>query len=102
MCEELIGLLGAMVGAGAVLTSTWLQHWLASRQQKQIDAPRKAMLLQMINNPTLGTGWRKLETLSRVIGANREDTTRLLISVGARGNEREVDVWALTSKYPLP
>src|SRR5687768_15406484 len=98
MCEALIGLLGAGVGALAVLASTWLQHWLAARKQEKEDAPRKAMLLHMLNHMPPGIEWRELETLARVIGASREEATRLLISVGARGSEAGNDVWALTSK----
>jgi len=32
--------------------------------------------------------WRKLSTLFRVIGADRDTTTRLLIELGARGSEK--------------
>jgi hypothetical protein len=102
MCEAMIGLLGAVVGAGAVLGSTILQHWLAERQQDKLDAPRMEMLKSMLENPPQGATWRKIETLSRVIGASRDDTTRLLIKIKARGNEQENDVWGLISKHPLP
>ena len=102
MCEALIGLLGAVVGALAVLASTFLQDWLANRKQEKLDKPRMAMLLHMLNHMPPGVEWREFDTLSRVIGASREETTRLLISVGARGSEAGNDVWALTSKKPLP
>jgi len=93
--------MGALVGAAAVITSIFVKHWLDLKEREKVDAPRKRMLLQMLKNPPPGTEWRKFETLSRVIGASREDTTRLLISVGARGNEKESDVWALESDHPL-
>lgn len=102
MCEALIGLLGVIVGALATLASAVLQHKLAACKQEKEDAPRKAMLRHMLKNMPQGTEWRKFETLSRVIGANREDTARLLISIGARGNEGDNDVWALLSDKPLP
>ena len=46
-------------------------------------------------------GWRKTATLSRVIGADREVTTRLLIEIGARGSESEDEVWGLIDEHPL-
>ena len=102
MCSALIGLLGAIIGAAGVIMSTIVNHHLAESKQEKIDAPRKAMLLSMLQNMPNGTEWRRMETLSRVIGASREDTARLLISIGARGNENGNDVWALINDKPLP
>lgn len=49
--------------------------------------------------------WRKLSTLSRVIGADADTTKRLLIELGARGSEKPredgEEVWGLISKHPL-
>ena len=46
-------------------------------------------------------GWRKMSTLSGVIGASRDETARLLISIKARGSESGEDVWALIKNKPL-
>ena len=45
-----------------------------------------------------------MTTLSSVIGASREETARLLIELGARGNEKANgnDVWAFIINKPLP
>ena len=49
--------------------------------------------------------WRKLSTLSRVIGADDDTTRRLLIQLGARGSEKPrgdcEEVWGLISKHTL-
>ena len=49
--------------------------------------------------------WRKLSTLSRVIGADADTTRRLLIQLLARGSEKPrgdgEEVWGLISKHPL-
>jgi hypothetical protein len=49
--------------------------------------------------------WRKLSTLSRVIGADADTTKRLLIELGARGSEKpredNEEVWGLISKHSL-
>ena len=101
MCEALIGLAGAFVGAAATLAAIWMQHRFQVRQQEKIDIARREMLASMLNNPPQGAEWRRLETLARVIGADHSETTRLLIEVGARGAESEENVWALKSQKPL-
>lgn len=102
MCEAAIGLLGALIGAIAAIGAVVVQHYLRGFKQEKIDAPRRAMLKQMLEKMPEDKEWRNIETLSRVIGADRADTTRLLIEIEARGSESENDVWALISKKPLP
>lgn len=58
------------------------------------------MIRKMLENPA--HEWREFETISRVIGADRAETTRLLIAEGARGSEAGGDVWALITRRPLP
>jgi len=58
-------------------------------------------LKTMLDNPGQ-TGWRKMETLSGVIGASRDETARLLIECGARASETGSDVWAYEKNEPLP
>ena len=101
MCEALIGLAGAGVGATATLAAVYMQHHFQTRKQEKIDSARRAMLISLLNNPPAGKEWRRLETLARVIGADHTETTRLLIEVGARGSEREENVWALSALKPL-
>ena len=55
----------------------------------------------MLENPSKG-GWRKMETLSGVIGASREETARLLIEIDARVSETGRDVWAFIKNKPIP
>lgn len=61
----------------------------------------KGVLKDILDRPGKD-GWRNMETLSRVIGCDRETTARLLIEIGARGSETENDVWAYIKDKPLP
>lgn len=94
-------LLGSISGVVGTLAGVWLTHRLSTNEKRQIDKARKAMLKSMLEDTPEGVEWRELSTLSRVIGADRDETTRLLIAVGARGSEKDNDVWALISKKPL-
>lgn len=101
MWEFLSGFIGVLTGATVSGTAIWLKYYLDRKDQINLDNLRKEMLHHMLRNPPPDTEWRKLETLARVIGADDETTTRLLIELGARGNEKEKDVWALKSDKPL-
>ncbi len=94
-----LGIIGVVVGSVGTLGANWFQHHLETRRERALDAQRKQMLTKMLSSER--HEWRKLETLSRVIGADTSTTTRLLIELGARGSESENDVWALQSRKPL-
>lgn len=95
------GVLGTTIGSAVTLLGQWVKHhWETEKAQKR-DENRKALLRQMLSNPG-PTGWRKMNTLSNVIGANREETARLLIEIGARASETGTDVWAYITDKPLP
>ena len=100
MTEAIWGFLGSMIGAAAALVGFIVQDAIAERRAKRRDAPRRKMIRQMLENPAYE--WRELETISRVIGTDRAEATRLLIAEGARGSEDGNDVWALVSRKPLP
>ncbi|HYX00167.1 MAG TPA: hypothetical protein VE822_13720 [Candidatus Elarobacter sp.] len=96
-----VGLIGSIVGGLLVIGGNLLLNWLQHRDEKSLDDARKKLLEKMLN----ASDWRKLSTLFRVIGANRDTTTRLLIELGARGSEKQrpdgEEVWGLISKHPL-
>ena len=96
-----VGLLGVFVGAIATTLSTILLNWLQGRKQNSLDAARKELLCKLLRT----RDWRKLSTLSRVIGADPEETRRLLIGIDARGSEvprnDDEEAWGLISKHPL-
>jgi len=100
MTAAVWGFVGSMLGAVATLAGFLVQDAVAERRAARRDAPRRIMIRQMLENPA--HEWRELETISRVIGTDRAETTRLLIAEGARGSEDERDVWALVSRKPLP
>ena len=95
------GLWGVVIGALVTIAATFIQHWLQQGRAEKVAKKRRALLKKMLKNPPPGTEWRTIEKLSQVTGAGREETTSLLIEVGARGSEGEKDVWALESKKPL-
>ncbi len=96
-----IGILGVVVGSLATISGNVLLNWLQGRKQKSLDEARKGLLREMLTE----RDWRKLSTLSRVIGADSDETRRLLIAINARGSELPKDdndeAWGLISKHPL-
>lgn len=102
MTAAIFGFLGTLIGAVTTIAAIWIKERLDRKRRDKEDAPRKALLRTMLQNMPDGMDWRKMETLSRVIGAQRDETARLLISIGARGSESGEDLWALISEKPLP
>ncbi len=45
--------------------------------------------------------WRNLSTLAAVIGCNEETTKNHLISIDARGSEKNDGKWGLISRHPI-
>lgn len=95
------GVFGTTIGSAVTLLGQWIKHNWETKNARKRDDGRKALLRQMLDNPG-PTGWRKMSTLSRVIGASQDDTARLLIEIGARGSETGNDVWAYAKDKPLP
>jgi len=100
MYDFWLGIVGVMVGIVGTLFTNWCNHRWRTENQRSLDSRRKAMLTTMLSSKGREE-WRKLDTLSRVIGADYETTTRLLIELDARGSESDKDVWALQSRKPL-
>ncbi len=89
----LIGVITGILGQGVI-------EWLRGCPKRKLDKQRES-LLQCLLKDTKKHEWRDLETLSKVIGADQAETTRLLIKIGARGSTGEKNVWALIEKKPL-
>lgn len=96
-----LGIIGVMVGSIGQFIIDRFKYRRETRAQRELDDKRKALLRTALENPPPGKEWRSLQTLSRIIGASYETTTRLLIELDARGSETENEVWALRSKKPL-
>ncbi len=99
--EFLLGIIGVAVGSIGQFVIDHFRHKRETKAQRELDDRRKELLKDALKNPPTGKEWRELQTLSRIIGADYETTTRLLIEIGARGSETENEVWALLSKKPL-
>lgn len=95
----IVGLVGVLAGAAISIVGSLLLHWLQDRPRKLLDEGRKKLLLQMLRDTRFQ--WRKMATLSRVIGADEETTKRLLIEVGARGSEKDDGLWGLIESHPF-
>jgi hypothetical protein len=97
----LIGLAGAVIGSLLTIGGNLLLHWLREKPQNDLDKNRIAMLKTMLDDDRFPEKWRKLSTLSAVIGANEEDTKRLLFKAGARGSEKADGKWGLIKNHPF-
>lgn len=95
----IVGLVSAVVGSLLTLAGNIMGHCLKERAEAKRDAPRKQLLLQMLQHSEYG--WRSLETLAHVIGADDDTTKRLLLEVGARASEDGKQLWGLI-RNPLP
>lgn len=93
-----MGLLGVIVGG--VISS--LPKMIELFEKKSLDTRRKKYIHSMLTNNKFK--WRKLSTISRVIGADEDETKRLLIMMGARGSEKKdhENMWGLIEINPLP
>lgn len=96
----LIGVTGAVIGSIATVAVQWLSHHLHEKAAAKRDKPRKDLLLEMLQSPKYQ--WRRLETLTHVIGSDEETTKRLLLEVGARASEDGQPLWGLIERNPLP
>jgi hypothetical protein len=65
-----------------------------------MDEKRKELLTKMLSNPA--HPWRKLTTMANAIGANEEETKRLLLEIDARGSTTGNGNWGLIARVGLP
>lgn len=95
----LIGVIGAIVGSLLTILGNFALEWFKSKSQRTLDKSRQDLLKEMLSDPSYE--WRNLSTLSAVIGCDEETTKHHLISIGARGSEKNDGKWGLISKHPL-
>jgi len=100
------GFIGGVLGVIGTLVSSYfgprkLEEWREKRKAEKWDGPRKRLLLNMLNGPTMQM--RSIETLCRASGTEPEECRRLLIEIQARGirlkGNREG--WVLIKNRPL-
>ena len=97
----IVALVGVVVGAVISVIGNITLHQMQNSSRKMLDNRRKELLKKMLNDSRFPQGWRKLSTLSRVIGSDIETTKRLLLEVGARGSEKDDDMWGLIERHPF-
>lgn len=95
----MIGIAGAVIGSIATIAGNIAMHFIKECTAAKKDKPAKDLLNEMLNHND--HTWRKLDTLSHVIGASEEKTRQLLLEVGARASEDGKSLWASKSKAPL-
>ena len=98
----LIGILGGVIGSILTVLGNIAFHLFKEKPQKDFENQRIAILKEMLNDNRFPENWRKLSTLAAVIGANDEETKRLLIKAGARGSEKADEKWGLIKNHPFP
>jgi len=70
-------------------------------QRRSDDAPRETRLRELLTNLPDGVEWRSIKLLSESIGADENETARLLVRIGARRSTGDRNVWALKSSKPI-
>ncbi|MDP2714149.1 hypothetical protein [Rheinheimera sp.] len=98
----IIGLVGAVIGSLLTMFGNILLHWIKEKPQSDLEKSRINMLVTMLDDDRFPQKWRSLSTLSAVIGANDEETKRLLFKAGARGSEKADGKWGLVKNHPFP
>jgi hypothetical protein len=91
--------IGSIVGGVGSFAATWLSAHLNRKRPDPADEAAKTLLRKMLGSEKYP--WRKLQSLSNVIGADEATTRRLLLEVGARGDVGQGAVWALVSRRPV-
>ncbi|MCJ8323124.1 MAG: hypothetical protein HRU29_03510 [Rhizobiales bacterium] len=94
------GIIGVIIGSFLQIFVNFVAHKIKTNNNRELDRKRKKMLTQMLDNPG-PKGWRTMKTLSSVIGANREETARLLIELDARASETKNDSWGYIKVHSL-
>jgi hypothetical protein len=97
----IIGLVGVVIGALLAILGNLLLHWVQDRPRRKLDKSRKTLLIKMLQDGRFQDKWRHISTLSRVVGADKETTERLLIEINARGSEKDDGLWGLIEFHPL-
>ena len=89
--------LGAAIGTIGSVVTTLLNAWLSNK-----DGPdyfdRRAMKVLTAVLTDSARPWHSLKTLSSLVGLSQQDTSQLLLMIGARGHESGSGGWALISR----
>lgn len=97
----IFGLIGVVIGALLTILGNIVLHVLKQRAEAKRDKPGKDLLREMLEDGRFPERWRKLETLSHVVGADKDTTKRLLLEIGARGSEDGQELWGLQKYHPF-
>ncbi|WP_434405766.1 hypothetical protein [Sphingobium sp. DN12] len=89
------GLAGGMIAVAGQLVVHWVKGW----PEQRLKDGRKKLLRDMLNDSRFE--WRKLSTMSHVIGSTKENTAILLIEMGCRADERGGEGWAYIKDKPI-
>lgn len=98
----IIGLVGAVVGSLLTMFGNILLHWIKEKPKTDLEKTRIKLLKEMLDDERFSDKWRNLSTLCAVIGADEQETKRLLFMAGARGSEKADGKWGLLKNHPLP
>jgi hypothetical protein len=97
----IVGIIGAVIGSLLTIFGNVLVHWIKEKPQSELDKSRIKMLTEMLDDDRFPEKWRKLSTLSAVIGTDNEETKRLLFKAKARGSEKADGKWGLVKNHPF-
>lgn len=99
MSDAWVGVIGVLVGSALTGGLQVYRDWLANKRESELRSKRRVVLMNLLAHEK--HSWRKIETLSRVIGCSEEETCHLLIECDARGSTTDSRVWGLIKRNPL-
>jgi len=95
----IISVVGVIIGALISSTTNYIVEYNKNKKQNNLNKIKQDILIKMLQDKAFE--WRKLSTLSKVIGSTEEETKNHLIVIGARGSEKESEMWGLILNHPL-
>ena len=99
MDAGLAAIIGGAIGTGGTWVTTFLNAHFNRKPKDEGELFASNLLTKALNNP--GLKWRSINALSNIIGTDEPTTRRLLLGIGARGSERDGNLWGLVSRNPL-
>ena len=97
----IVGLIGVLIGAVVPVFANIILHKMQNTPREKLDNRRKKLLKKMLNDCRFPQSWRNYPHSAELSAADDEIPKRLLFEIGARGYEKDDDMWGLIERHPF-